>query len=84
MAVFMAVDIRHARGQSTGILALFKENGRITTGEIMLATQAKRATIKNRLTELVNSHLLEQHGQGKGTWYALPNSAVPDKAGSGK
>lgn len=57
------------------ILELAKENGRITTGEIMLATQAKRATIKNRLAELVNSHLLEQHGQGKGTWYALPNSA---------
>jgi len=57
------------------ILELVKENGRITTGEIMLATQAKRATIKNRLAELVNSHLLEQHGQGKGTWYALPNVA---------
>lgn len=57
------------------ILELAKENGRITTGEILLATQAKRATIKNRLAELVNSNLLQQHGQGKGTWYALPNSA---------
>lgn len=58
------------------ILELAKENGRITTGEILLATQAKRATIKNRLAELVNNNLLQQHGQGKGTWYALPNSAA--------
>ena len=28
------------------ILELVKENGRITTGEIVLAIQAKRATIK--------------------------------------
>lgn len=56
------------------ILELTKENGRITTGEILMATQAKRATIKNRLAELVSNNLLEQHGQGKGTWYALPNS----------
>ena len=66
------------------ILELAKENGRITTGEIILATKAKRATIKNRLAELVTSNLLQQHGQGKGTWYALPNSAAMEirKAGA--
>ena len=68
---------------SADILELAKESGRITTGEIMLATQAKRATIKNRLAELVNSNLLEQHGQGKGTWYALPNATVTETKGSG-
>ena len=69
---------------SADILELAKESGRITTGEILLATQAKRATIKNRLTELVNSKLLEQHGQGKGTWYALPNATVTETKGSGR
>lgn len=62
------------------ILELVKENGRITIGEILLATQAKRATVKNRLTELVNSRLLQQHGHGKGTWYALPISTADAKA----
>jgi Fic family protein len=59
------------------ILELAKENGRITTGEILLVTQAKRATVKNRLAELVSSALLQQHGKGKGTWYALPTSSAP-------
>jgi Fic family protein len=57
---------------SMDILELAQENGRITTGEILLATQANRATIRKRLEELVRSKLLQQHGQGKGTWYSLP------------
>jgi Fic family protein len=58
---------------SVDILELARENGRITTGEILLATQANRATIRKRLEELVRSKLLQQHGQGKGTWYSLPS-----------
>ncbi len=54
------------------ILQLTKERGRITTGEIVMATKANRATIKKRLGELVRSQLLRQHGKGKGTWYSLP------------
>ena len=57
---------------SADILELAREMGRVTTGEILLVTQAKRATIKKRLEELVSSGLLQQHGKGKGTWYALP------------
>jgi Fic family protein len=58
---------------SADILELARENGRITTGEVLLATQANRATIRKRLEELVRSKLLQQHGQGKGTWYSLPH-----------
>lgn len=54
------------------ILELAKERGRITTAEIVLATQANRATVRKRLEELVRSQMLVQHGKGKGTWYALP------------
>jgi predicted HTH transcriptional regulator len=54
------------------ILQLARENGRTTTAEIVIATQANRATVRKRLEELVRSHLLKQHGQGKGTWYTLP------------
>ena len=57
---------------SADILELVRENGRITTAEIVMATQANRATVRKRLEELVRSKLLQQHGVGKGTWYALP------------
>lgn len=56
---------------SADILELAKGKERITTGEIMLATQAKRATVKRRLQELVNSNFLKKQGQGKGTFYTL-------------
>lgn len=57
---------------SIDILELVKANGRITTSEIQLATQANRATIRKRLEHLVKSGLLQQNGQGKSTWYSLP------------
>lgn len=54
------------------ILELIKTNGRITTAEIIMATQANRATVRKRLEDLVRSNLILQHGKGKGTWYSLP------------
>lgn len=54
------------------ILELVRENGRTTTAEIVIATQANRATVRKRLEELVRSNLLEQHGRQRGTWYTLP------------
>ena len=54
------------------ILELIKTNGRVTTAEIIMATQANRATVRKRLEDLVRSNLILQHGKGKGTWYSLP------------
>lgn len=54
------------------ILQLVRENGRTTTPEIVIATQATRANVRKRLEALVRSNLLQQHGRGKGTWYSLP------------
>lgn len=58
------------------ILELARENGRVTTAEIVMATQANRATVRKRLEELVRNGMLQQHGKGKGkgkgTWYSLP------------
>ena len=56
---------------SADILELAKEMGRVTTNEIVMATKAKRATVRRRLEELVRSQLIRQHGKGKGTWYSL-------------
>ena len=54
------------------ILELVRENERTTTAEVVIATQANRATVRKRLEEMVRSNLLKQHGQRKGTWYTLP------------
>ena len=61
---------------SVDILELVKTNGRTTTSDIQLATQANRATIRKRLEHLVKSGLLQQNGQGKSTWYSLPLADV--------
>lgn len=57
---------------SADILELVKETGRVTTSEIIMATNANRATVKNHLQDLVHKQLLVQNGKGKGTWYSLP------------
>lgn len=54
------------------ILQLTRENGRTTTPEIVIATQATRANVRKRLEALVNSNLLKKHGRSTGTWYTLP------------
>ena len=54
------------------ILQLVRENGRTTTPEIVMATQATRANVRKRLTALVSNNLLQQHGRSTGTWYTLP------------
>lgn len=56
---------------ATDILELARENGRISTAEVVMATQANRATIRKYLEELVRNGMLQQHGKGKGTWYSL-------------
>lgn len=54
------------------ILQLVRENGRTTTPEVVMATQATRANVRKRLAALVSSNLLQQHGRSTGTWYTLP------------
>ncbi len=57
---------------SARILALIRERGRISTGEIERITQAKRSTIVKHLNDLVRAQHLQMHGKGRGTWYTLP------------
>ena len=54
------------------ILQLVRENGRTTTPEVVIATQATRANVRKRLAALVSSNLLQKHGRSTGTWYTLP------------
>lgn len=56
---------------SVQILELAKERGRVTTLDIVRATNESRSTIKARLNQLVADGLLVRYGQGRATWYGL-------------
>jgi Fic family protein len=56
---------------SVQILELAKERGRVTTLDIVRATNESRSTIKVRLNQLVADGLLVRYGQGRATWYGL-------------
>jgi Fic family protein len=52
------------------ILVFAKERGRITIADAVILLSANRNTVKLHLRQLVQQGYLEQHGTGKGTWYA--------------
>jgi Fic family protein len=54
---------------SASILALFDDASEITLALAVSKTRANRSTLKNRITELVESGLIERHGQGRGVYY---------------
>ncbi len=51
------------------ILTLAMQHGRVTAGEILLATGANRNTVKDNLARLVQEGILQKHGQKRGTIY---------------
>ncbi len=53
------------------IIELAQSQGRITTHDIVLATDANRNTIKKHLQKLTLRGQLIQHGAGRGVWYSL-------------
>lgn len=56
---------------SNRILDLFRSHPRLQMKQIVKLTNGRRATIKLRLGELVESGYLRRHGQARATWYAL-------------
>jgi len=56
---------------SARIMALFKAHQRLQMKQIIKLTNGRRATIKLRLSELLEAGYLRRHGQGRGTWYSL-------------
>ena len=54
---------------SGAILEHARERGRITMGEAIRLTNAKRPTLKAHFIKLVERGSLVRHGTGKGTWY---------------
>lgn len=56
---------------SSRILELFKTHPRLQMKQIVKLTNGRRATIKLRLSELVEAGYLRRHGLARSTWYAL-------------
>lgn len=53
------------------IVEFAREHGRVTIGEIIKLTGASRNTLKQHFRALVERGTLDQHGSGRGVWYAL-------------
>jgi Fic family protein len=56
---------------SVQILELCRARGRVTVAEAAKVTNANRNTIKDHIKALTRGGHLEQHGAGRGTWYAM-------------
>ena len=53
------------------IVEFAREHGRVTIGEVIKLTGASRNTLKQHFRALVARGTLNQHGSGRGVWYAL-------------
>jgi Fic family protein len=56
---------------SLKIIELARENGRITISDAVRLTGANRNALKVHFRKLTQLNHLEQHGEGRGVWYAL-------------
>jgi len=53
------------------IVEFAREHDRVTIGEAIKLTGASRNTLKQHFRTLVERGTLNQHGSGRGVWYAL-------------
>lgn len=56
---------------SLQIVEFVREHGRTTMAEAIVLTGASRNTLKQHFRDLVERKHLDQHGSGRGVWYAL-------------
>jgi Fic family protein len=56
---------------AAAILERVRKEGRVRMAEMLALTGAKRATLRWHFRNLVREGRLEQHGECKGTWYAM-------------
>ena len=54
------------------ILDYVRDNGRVTTRDMVRETGASPNTLKSTFTSMVTKGLLVRHGGGRSIWYALP------------
>jgi Fic family protein len=58
------------------LVEIARRHGRLTMRSAVEATGANRNTLKTHLRKLVESGHLAQHGDGRGTWYAVGESGA--------
>jgi Fic family protein len=58
--------------QAMRIIDYVRQHGRVTIGEMVRVTGVSRNTLKEHFRSLVEQQHLTLHGNGKGSWYALP------------
>jgi predicted HTH transcriptional regulator len=56
---------------SLQIVEFARDHGRVTMMDMIKLTGASRNTLKQHFRDLNARHYLEQHGSGRGVWYAL-------------
>lgn len=56
---------------SLQIIEFARAHGRVTIGNIIQLTGTSRNTLKQHFRALVERKLLNQHGSGRGVWYAI-------------
>ena len=54
------------------ILDHARNHGRVTIGDMIRLTGVSRNTLKEHFRKLVENGHIVRHGNGKGSWYALP------------
>jgi Fic family protein len=54
------------------ILDYVRDNGRVTTRDMVRETGASPNTLKSTFTSMVTKGLLVRHGGGRSIWYSLP------------
>jgi predicted HTH transcriptional regulator len=54
------------------ILDHARNHGRVTIGDMIRLTGVSRNTLKEHFRKLVGNGHIVRHGNGKGSWYALP------------
>ena len=54
------------------ILDYARNHGRVTIGDMIRLTGVSRNTLKEHFRKLVENGHIVRHGNGKGSWYALP------------
>jgi DeoR/GlpR family transcriptional regulator of sugar metabolism len=54
------------------ILDYVRDNGRVTTRDMVRETGASPNTLKSSFTSMVKKGLLVRHGGGRSIWYSLP------------
>jgi len=64
-------DLSHLPTLSARILRLFDNHDRLQMKQIITMTNGRRATIKLRLSEMLDEGYVRRHGSGRSTWYSL-------------